>query len=122
MNAKIYTGPTNVKGYLTTESPASHYGVPVLRVEGKGTEDWPDLGSADLLGSGITAGQFVVECASGVLPKDVGGRIHPMSEEVREAARRFCAQWPEGPQIPAGSLLDNASADIMVKDLRRQGR
>ena len=123
MREEIYTGPGGVKGYLTTESPASHYGVPALRVEGKGVEDWPDMGPADVLGSGITAAQFVVECASGVLPKGIGGTIHPMDKATRDAARKFCAQWPEGPQIQSEETrLDNALADIMVEDLRRQGR
>ena len=123
MHTKIYTGPGGVKAYFTTESSASHYGVPALRVEGKGVEDWPDFGPSEVLGSGISAGAFVVACASGVLPKGFGGTIHPMCKSTREAARKFCAQWPEGPQIPPEETrLDNALADIMVEDLRRQGR
>jgi hypothetical protein len=123
MRAKIYTGPGGVKGYLTTESPASHYGIPALRIEGKGCADLPDYGPSDVLPSGVTAGAFVAECASGVLPKGFGGTIHPMTTATREAARKFCAQWPEGPQIPSEQArLDNALADMMVADLRKQGR
>mgnify|MGYP001207917945 FL=1 len=73
-----------------------------LRIEGKGVEDWPDLRPADVLGSGIAAGAFVATCAAGVLPKGVGGTIHPMSKSTREAARKFCAQWPERAADPAG--------------------
>jgi len=100
MHTKIYAGPGGLKGYLTTRSSASHHGVPALRVEGPGVEDLPDVGPACVLGSGITAAQFVVACAAGVLPKSFGGTIHPMSPATREAARQFCAQWPEGPQVP----------------------
>lgn len=123
MNAKIYTGPLGVQAILTTDSPASHYGVPVLRVEGKGVEDWPDFGPSDTLGSGFSAAALVAACATGVLPYGVGGAIHPMSPATREAARAFCRQWPNGPQIPVtAETLDNELADIMTDDLRRQGR
>jgi len=101
MHTIIYTGLGGLKGYLTTRSEASHHGVPALRVEGPGVEDWPDFGPAGVLGSSITAAQFVVACAAGVLPQSFGGTIHPMSTATREAARQFCAQWPEGPQVPS---------------------
>jgi len=92
MNTTIYTGPGGVKAILTTESPASHHGVPALRAEGKGVEDWPDMGAADVLGSGFTAAALVYACAMGRLPEGVGGRVHRMSAATREAARRFLAQ------------------------------
>ncbi|MBI4560552.1 MAG: hypothetical protein HY724_00800 [Candidatus Rokubacteria bacterium] len=123
MEARIYTGPHGVTATLTTESSASHYGIPALRIEGPGVEDWPDFGPADVLGSGLTAAAIVRACAVGKLPDGIGGRIHKMDETAREAAQRFLAQWPDGPQIPAEEdALDNALADTMVEDLRRQGR
>lgn len=99
MDVKIYTGPGGVTASLTTDSPASHYGIPALRIEGPGVEQWPDLGPADVLPSKMPAAHLVVACALGQLPGGVGGTIHPMSAEVLEAARRFLAQWPEGPQL-----------------------
>ena len=99
MRAKIYTGSRGLKAYLTTDSPASNHGVPVLRVEGPGVEDWPDMGPADILESGVSAAALVCACAAGTLPPWVGGTIHTMNAKTREAARRFCEQWPKGPQI-----------------------
>jgi hypothetical protein len=86
MNKLIYSGPTGVKATLT-DSSASHYGIPVLRVEGKGCENLPDYGPADILPSGLSGAALVVQVAG------------DFDAETREAAQNFCAQWPEGPQI-----------------------
>ena len=73
---------------LTTNSPASHYGIPVLRIDGD------DYGPADSIehtryahagGTAGTAGCFVAAAANAG-EMDLG------------AARAFCAQWPDGPQ------------------------
>lgn len=97
MQYLIYTGPGKVTATLTTDAPGSHYGIPVLRIEGKGVEDWPDLGPADHLPSGLTAAQILVLWATRQKP-DAGAFTEPSAEGVADA-RRFCAQWPAGPQI-----------------------
>lgn len=85
----IYRGPYGHTAILTTNSSASSYGVPVLRIEGKGLDDWPDLGPADALPSGHTAARLVVNAMDTGFwtPNDI------------EAGRKFCAQWPDGPQV-----------------------
>lgn len=76
---------------LTTDSPASHYRIPVL------VADAADLsghfGPADRLGaSGLTAADLVVHWAT------QAGR----SPEELAAARLFLGQWPESAeQLPA---------------------
>ena len=83
---------------LTTDSPASSYGIPVLRHEGCGC---PDLGPSDptplcmyperlvqLFGPRDTAAELVAYLA----------RLRG-DEETKAAAQAFCAQWPEGPQV-----------------------
>jgi len=87
MNKIIYTGPTGVKAALTTDSPSSHYGIPVLRIEGEGWENLPDYGPADILPSGLSGAALVVQVAG------------DFDAKTREAAQNFCAQWPEGPQM-----------------------
>jgi hypothetical protein len=83
----IYTGPTGVTATLTTDSPASHYGCPALRIEAEGMDDLPDLGPADVLPSGLTAAELVCRQAD------------CLSEAGRKAAKKFLAQWPDGPQL-----------------------
>jgi hypothetical protein len=83
----IYTNPNGHTATLTTDSPASHYGISALHLEGVGMDNLPDLGPADVLPSGLTAAHLV--CA-------VADRL---SDTARQAARKFLAQWPEGPQL-----------------------
>lgn len=83
-----------VNAELTTESTMSHYGIPVLRINGV------DYGPRDIVAQytelledgaptkDMTAAEFVcVNC----LP------AHCFALQI-EAAEAFCAQWPEGPQ------------------------
>lgn len=73
---------------MTTDSPLSHYGIPVLRIT-----DCPnagDYGPAETVGAplvgepGISAAAFAIQqIAFGLDEADV---------------RAFCAQWPDGPQ------------------------
>ena len=109
------TGPL----VLTTQSPASHYGIPVLRHEGCSC---PDMGPADqiprcvypqnvvdLFGE-LTAAEMVTR-AAGKLPHRMltdtwdpqqKRWVHQDSDPAaaeREGMRQFCTQWPEGPQI-----------------------
>lgn len=74
---------------LTTESSASHYGIPVLRsvVDGK-TED---LGPGDYFSTKLgrmSAGEIVAGWKNNTA----------RSEEERKAATSFLRQWPQGPQ------------------------
>lgn len=110
---KILNGKSGITAELTTESTVSHYGLPVLRMRGKSDRcefpvGTPDMGPSDFLPTGIRAAEFVrrwaqqigedfseeegAENASNMLPCDADGH---------EAAHRFLAQWPEGPQVPS---------------------
>ena len=91
---RIYDGPSDMTVSLTTESPMSHHGVPVLRIEGEGFED---MGPADQLPSGMLAADFVCRWAEGGDPD--AGTFAECTAEGRRMARAFCAQWPAGPQI-----------------------
>ena len=74
-------------GRLTTDHAASSHGLPVLVVSGEA------YGPADRLPAGwraLRGGEAVGLWAA--LP----GR----TPEERRAARSYCAQWPEGPQVP----------------------
>ena len=75
--------------HLTTYSPQSHYGIPVLRIDGEDIDG--DFGPADIIGTApdiIYAAEVVAGWA-----KETGRT----TEEI-EAARSFLRQWPEGPQ------------------------
>ena len=100
---------------LTTESTASHYGVPVLRV--KHPSGNSDLGPADI-------------CPR--LKKETPGTaasllacIHftkPLTGDTLKAAQAFLAQWPDGPQIgepPMKRLTARLSVQLTRKDLSR---
>ena len=89
MEKLIYTGPHGHIATLTTQSPASHYGVPALRLEGDGLDGLPDFGPADTLPSGITAAELVVRAT--------GDGVWTIGD--LEAAQNFCAQCPTGPQV-----------------------
>ena len=87
MVCKDKSGGTAV---LTTASPASHYGIPVLRIEAYDISG--DFGPADIIGEPpkmFTAAEIIAGWAS------QNGRT---AEELT-AARKYLAQWPEGPQI-----------------------
>lgn len=78
---------------LTCDSPQSHYGIPVLRIEAKDIDG--DFGPADLIdatsvgGAIFPAANIVVAWArqSERTPQEVG------------TARQFLSQWPDGPQV-----------------------
>jgi hypothetical protein len=81
----VYVGKINgSKAYLTTHSPQSHYGVPVLRID----DDSPyDFGPADMIeikGQITTAAQVVVNWAK--RGKRRKGQIG--------AAEAFIRWWP----------------------------
>ncbi len=71
---------------LTTASPLSHYGLPVLRIEAEDVSG--DFGPSDCIAPGLTAAGVVAGWA-----KEEG-----RTPEELQAARRFLSQWPDGPQ------------------------
>jgi len=73
---------------LTTNSPASTQGIPILKVDTEDTEG--EFGPSDIIGEDLlTAAELIVEWAK------KGKR----NKEEIEAAKLFLSQWPEGPQI-----------------------
>lgn len=77
-------------GWLTTDSPASSYGVPVFRADHDPELYGPtDFGPADKLPLGLPAA---------VIVKDWAVREGRYSEGLA-AAVKFLRQWPDGPQI-----------------------
>lgn len=77
---------------LTTESCASHYGIPVLRVQHPSGD--VDLGPADLAPA---AEDEPAGTAAALLLTIHAHR--PLKAETLEAARLFLSQWPDGPQL-----------------------
>jgi|GEM_PF-3876776 len=107
MEILIYTGPNGHKATLTTDSPASSYGIPALRIEGPGFDDMPDFGPGGMLPSGITAHELVWSWAEGVSFDGDAGTWAPITHEGRAAARAFCAQNPFGPEVSRDRILMN---------------
>lgn len=82
---------------LTTDSPASHYGIPALRYDGC---DCPDRGPAETLcehayHAGVVALFGAQTAAAEVLR--VASDLH---RNEYAAAQAFLGQWPDGPQVP----------------------
>lgn len=78
------------EAWLTNENSASHYGIPNLEITGEDVSGV--FGPADIIGEPprlITGAQIVVGWAAQA----------ERTDDEREAARSFCAQYPEGPQI-----------------------
>jgi len=75
---------------LTVDAPGSHYGIPVLRIEA--ADIGGDFGPADIL-----SGPPLLYAAQVV----AGWAAEPIRTAAdRSVARSFCAQWPDGPQVP----------------------
>ena len=73
---------------LTTNSPASTQGIPILKVDTEDTEG--EFGPSDIIGEDLlTAAEVVVGWA----------KEKKRIKEKIEAARLFLSQWPGGPQI-----------------------
>ena len=96
---------------LTTISPASHHGIPVLRVKHPAYEESIDLGPADF-----------APCREDEPPETAAElllHIHakrPLTGEALDGARRFLGQCPEGPQLP------DRSASGPADSMHSQGR
>lgn len=89
----ISSDPDGGTAALTTYSPLSHYGIPILRIEGDDING--DFGPADIVHSTLTAADVVAGWA--IKPERTDGEI--------ETARLFLSQWPDGPQIPNNTDL-----------------
>lgn len=93
MHILILTDPKGGTAHLTTESPASHYGIPVLQITAEDIDG--DFGPSNLIGDLdkpdqlLTAAQIVYAWAKtkAKTPKEI------------QAAKSFLSQWPEGPQL-----------------------
>jgi hypothetical protein len=85
----------HVAATLTTQSFASHSGIPVLRVKDPTYKDSIDLGPADFVPGREddppeTAAELLVHINA----------HRPLEGKILEGARRFLSQWPDGPQLP----------------------
>jgi len=118
MHIPIYTGPRGATAALTTDSPASHYGAPVLRIEGDGADNWPDMGPADQMPTGMYAADFVCRWAAGGDPG--AGDFVVGTEEGRKAAAAFCRQWPSGPQVEVRQKIARAVFDLAVRNAKME--
>jgi len=78
---------------LTTDSPMSHYGIPVLRIEAEDVDG--DFGPADLIGD-LDHPERIITAASIVAGWAKTGK---RTKEEIEAAGLFLSQWPDGPQL-----------------------
>jgi hypothetical protein len=78
---------------LTTNSPTSHYGIPVLQITAEDVDG--DFGPANLIGD-LDHPERIITAASIVVGWAKTGK---RTKEEIEAAGLFLSQWPEGPQI-----------------------
>lgn len=85
MNIIVATDKNGGTAALTTDSPLSHYGAPVLRIEADDIDG--DFGPRDII-DGRPAAYAVAGWAI---------QAERTPEEI-EAAKKFLSQWPEGPQ------------------------
>ena len=86
----ISTDNKGGRAYLTTSSPVSHYGIPILRIEAEDIDG--DFGPSDIIDGTMTAADIIVGWAK---------RPGRTNDELI-AARKFLGQWPEGPQLHGG--------------------
>jgi hypothetical protein len=85
-NILKHSTPPPFKVELATDSPASSYGLPVLRCWVDGNQAG-DFGPRDTLPNGALAGEYVAH--------------PPFPLFAYGEAKAFCAQWPAGPQPAA---------------------
>lgn len=88
----IATDPEGGSAVLTTHSPMSHYGCPVLQITAEDVDG--DFGPADLIHD--DAHERIYPAANVV----AGWAMKPERSVLEvKAARMYLAQWPEGPQV-----------------------
>jgi hypothetical protein len=84
---------------LTTEHPASHYGIPVLMLYSSGRGYGPSQKTYpekfDSIFGGMTAAHTVYTWAIN----------HDLSPETRDFIKSYLGQWPEGPQLEGAKTL-----------------
>ena len=101
---KVYIGKEFNQGrcFLTTDSPASSYGIPVFRIEsgipGIITPE-TDLGPGGFI-ENIEGDRFPV---AEIVKTSVEANVKKYNEEELRAAKKFLAQCPEGPQLEVES-------------------
>ena len=78
---------------FTTEHPCSHYGIPVLLIDGQAYGPADSIEHTPYAEAGGTAGTAAYY-ACAMLNSEP-------SDELRKAVTSFCTQWPEGPQPDA---------------------
>jgi hypothetical protein len=91
MNIVIMRDENGGKIRLTTESPGSRYGIPVIRIEAADMPDSPDYGPGDTIVPGLTGFDLV----EGWLAGEVGEKHGELPPEIEAAARRFLEQLPQ---------------------------
>lgn len=87
----IYSPQKGIHVTLTTDSPMSSYGIPVLRVTLKGESF--DLGPADILPNGLAAGDLARMALDGRLEPGVEGRLYPLDHDDEILCQRFLDLW-----------------------------
>ena len=92
----ILTDKNGGTAVLTTASPASHYGIPVLRIEANDVDG--DFGPGDLLGNlpNVFPAANIVAA---------WGRAPERTDVEREVAALYLRQWPEGPQVDSPAAI-----------------
>jgi hypothetical protein len=90
MDYLILTDTEGGTATLKTNSPASHYGIPILRIDASDVVG--DFGPADLIATEPKP------LSAAVIVAAWGGSPERTPEE-REAARKYLCQWPNGPQL-----------------------
>lgn len=88
-------------GWLTTDSPMSHYGIPVLRFADEFDDQnrTNDYGPADMIEHGDAVDTFGPETSAEFICRWVDGQCDTLSSSAVAAAKLFLRQWPDGPQI-----------------------
>lgn len=98
MNILVTRDAQGGEAWLTTDSPASHYGCPVLRIEADDVDG--DFGPADMIDTSGDANRIHPERIVTAADVVAGwARSTERTPEEIEAARKFLSQWPDGPQI-----------------------
>ncbi len=100
--------------YLTTESPASHYGIPVLQITADDIDG--DFGPANLIGNLPNVFPAADIIAAWL---NTPGR----SPEEIEAGKSFLAQWPEYKyRMNPASALGSIKSKKKAASSRRNGK
>lgn len=89
MEILLFTDKNGIQHSLTTDSPASHYGIPAYRVNDDSRSDY---GPADIV-------RFDDLFVSAGLVVALWAHLAGRSTAEIVAARKFCSQDPSGPQV-----------------------